>query len=140
MLLAPMATDVMACWQVLAHRVEALQQGRSPIAIGQVLQSTGLAVQRSHQRSGAMVLRVGVSAGNYVPGLRPCGHYRSSNDPNTSRRSPERGWLQAFCFTVALASAAWGWRAVHRPLKLPSALGRVERWQSPVNRARLEIV
>ena len=59
MLLDPVATDVMACWQALAHRVEAPQQGRSPISIGQVLQSTGLAVQRLHQRSGAMVLRVG---------------------------------------------------------------------------------
>ena len=45
MLLDPVAKDVMACWQALAHRVEAPQQGRSPIAIGQVLQSTGLAVQ-----------------------------------------------------------------------------------------------
>ena len=48
MLLDPVATDVMACWQALAHRVEAPQQGRSPIAIGQVLQSTVLAVQRLH--------------------------------------------------------------------------------------------
>ena len=49
-------------------------------------------------------------------------------------------WLQAFDYTAALASAAWGWRAVHRPLRLLNALGRVERWQSPVDRARLEIV
>mgnify|MGYP003318218085 CR=1 FL=1 len=45
LLLDPVATEVMACWQALAHRVEAPQQGRSPIAIGQLLQSTGLAVQ-----------------------------------------------------------------------------------------------
>ena len=32
MLLDPVATDVMACWQALAHRVEAPQQGLSPIA------------------------------------------------------------------------------------------------------------
>ena len=59
MLLAPVGTDVLSCWQALAHLIEAPQQGRSPIAIGQVLQSTGLSVQRLHQRYGAMVLRVG---------------------------------------------------------------------------------
>jgi len=59
MLLDPVATDVLSCWQVLAHRVEASQQGRSPIAIGQVLRSTGLSVQRLQQSSGALVMRVG---------------------------------------------------------------------------------
>ena len=59
MILDRCATDVLSFWQALAHRIEAPQQGRSPIAIGQVLQSTGLAVQRLHQRSGAMVFRVG---------------------------------------------------------------------------------
>ena len=59
MLLDPVATDVLACWQALAHRVEAPQQGRSPIAIGQVLRSTGLSVQRLQQRSGALVMKVG---------------------------------------------------------------------------------
>ena len=34
MLLDPVATDVLSCWQALAHRVDAPQQGRSPIAIG----------------------------------------------------------------------------------------------------------
>ena len=59
LLFDPVATDVLACWQALAHRVEAPQQGRSPIAIGQVLRSTGLSVQRLQQRSGALVMRVG---------------------------------------------------------------------------------
>ena len=59
MLLDPVATDVLSCWQALAHRVEASHQGRSPIAIGQVLRSTGLSVQRLQQRSGALVMRVG---------------------------------------------------------------------------------
>ena len=58
LLLDPVATDVLACWQALAHRVEAPQQGRSPIAIGQVLRSTGLSVQRLQQRSAALVMRV----------------------------------------------------------------------------------
>ena len=59
MLLDPVATDVLSCWQVLAHRVEAPQQGQAPIAIGQVLRSDGLSVQRLQQRSGALVMRVG---------------------------------------------------------------------------------
>ena len=59
LLLDPVATDVMACWQALAHRVEAPQQGQAPIAIGQVLRSDGLSVQRLQSRSGALVMRVG---------------------------------------------------------------------------------
>ena len=52
LLLDPVATDVLACWQALAHRVEAPQQGQAPIAIGQVLRSDGLSVQRLQSRSG----------------------------------------------------------------------------------------
>ena len=59
MLLDPVATDVLPCWQALAHHVEAAQQGRAPIVIGQVLQSTGLSVRRLPHRSGALVMRVG---------------------------------------------------------------------------------
>ena len=47
----PVATDVLACWQALAHRVEAPQQGQAPIAIGQVLRGDGLSVQRLQPRS-----------------------------------------------------------------------------------------
>ena len=43
-------TDVLSCWQLLAHRVEAPQPGRSPNAIGKVLRSTGLSMQRLEQR------------------------------------------------------------------------------------------
>ena len=42
MILDPVATDVLPCWQELAQRVEASQQGRAPIAIGQVLRSTAV--------------------------------------------------------------------------------------------------
>ena len=59
MLFDPVATDVLPCWQELSHRVEAPQQGQAPIAIGQVLRSTGLAVQHLQHRSGALVLQVG---------------------------------------------------------------------------------
>ena len=67
MLLDPVATEVLSCWQTLAHRVEASQQGRSPIAIGQVLRSTGLSVQRLQSRSGALVMRVGHQRWQLVP-------------------------------------------------------------------------
>ena len=59
MLLDPVATDVMVCWQALAHRVEAAQQGQAPIAIGQVLRSDGLSVQHLQHRSGSLLLRAG---------------------------------------------------------------------------------
>ena len=59
MLLDPVATEVMACWQELSHRVEAPQQGQAPIAIGQVLRSDGLSVQHLQHRSGALLMRVG---------------------------------------------------------------------------------
>ena len=49
-------------------------------------------------------------------------------------------WFQAFRTPAPLASAAWGRCPVRRPLKCVYAYGRVERWQSPVDRARLEIV
>ncbi len=58
-LLDPVATDVLPCWQELAHRVEANQQGRAPIAMGKVLRSDGLSVQRFQHRAGSLVLRVG---------------------------------------------------------------------------------
>ncbi|ABB34581.1 ComEC/Rec2-related protein [Synechococcus sp. CC9605] len=59
MLLDPVATEVMACWQALAHCVEAPQQGQAPISIGQVLRSDGLSVQHLQHRSGALLMRVG---------------------------------------------------------------------------------
>ena len=67
MLLDPVATDVLACWQALAHRVEAPQQGQAPIAIGQVLRSDGLSVQRLQSRSGVLVMLVGHQRWQLVP-------------------------------------------------------------------------
>ena len=67
LLLDPVATDVLACWQALAHRVEAPQQGQAPIAIGQVLRSDGLSVQRLQSRSGALMMRVGNQRWQLVP-------------------------------------------------------------------------
>ena len=67
LLLDPVATDVLGCWQALAHRVEVPQQGQAPIAIGQVLRSDGLSVQRLQSRSGALVMRVGHQRWQLVP-------------------------------------------------------------------------
>jgi competence protein ComEC len=67
MLLDPVATEVLPCWQALAHRVEAPQQGRAPIAIGQELLSDGLSVQPLQPRSGALLLRVGRQRWQLLP-------------------------------------------------------------------------
>ena len=55
------------CWQGLAHCVEAAQQGRAPIAIDQLLRSTGLALQPLQHRSGALLLRVGPQGWQLLP-------------------------------------------------------------------------
>ena len=34
LLLDPVATDVLACWKALAHRIEAPQQGQATSAVG----------------------------------------------------------------------------------------------------------
>ncbi|WP_115132968.1 hypothetical protein [Synechococcus sp. N26] len=69
LLLDPVATDVLACWQALAHRVEAPQQGQAPIAISQVPRSDGLSVQRLQPRSGAIVMRVRHQRWQLLPSL-----------------------------------------------------------------------
>ena len=67
MLLDPVATDVLPCWQGLAHRVEAPQQGRAPIALGQSLRSDGLSVQRLTNRPGSLVLGAGRQRWQLLP-------------------------------------------------------------------------
>ena len=67
MLLDPVATDVLPCWQALAHRVEAPQQGRPPIAKGKMLRSDGLSVHRSQHRTGSLVLRAGWQRWQLLP-------------------------------------------------------------------------
>ena len=59
MVLDSVATEVLPCWQGLAHHVEAPQQGQSPIAEGQMLRSDGLSLQRPQHRVGALELRAG---------------------------------------------------------------------------------
>ena len=67
MLLDPVATDVLPCWRALAHRVEASQQGRSPIAMGQVLRSDGLSVKRLQHHAGSLVLQAGQQRWQLLP-------------------------------------------------------------------------
>ena len=59
LLMDPVATEVLPCWQALAWHIEAPQQGRPPIALGQMLRSEGLSVRRSPHRAGSLQLRVG---------------------------------------------------------------------------------
>ena len=67
MVLDPVATDVLPCWQGLAHHVEAPQQGKPPIAEGQMLRSDGLSVQRLQHRAGALLLRAGRQRWQLLP-------------------------------------------------------------------------
>ena len=103
MLLEAVATDVLSCWRELAHRVEAPQQGRSPIAVGQVLRSTGdaggaLAVAAVFQFSGLMD-----AAGSAA--IRPSGGFCRN-----------MAGLQTSQITASMASGAWRGFPVRRPL------------------------
>ena len=74
MLLAPASADVISFWLVLTHCVEAAQQGRSPIAIGKLMRSTGTAVGASvlagvFQPSG-FVNTAGSAAIRFLTGFR----------------------------------------------------------------------
>ena len=104
LLLDPVAKDVLACWQALAHRVEAPQQGQAPIAIGQVLRSDGLSVQRLQSRSGALVMRMGHQRWQLVPSPQDLWalqqRQRSEPRPLITRTwlgfkpsAPQRRWL-----------------------------------------------
>ena len=67
MVLDPVATNALPCWQAVAHRVVAPQQGRPPIAKGQVLRSDGLSVQRPQHRPGSLLLRAGRQRWQLLP-------------------------------------------------------------------------
>ena len=66
-LLDPVASDVLPCWQGLAHHVEAPQQGLVSLATGQELQSDGLSVQRLTNRPGSLVLWAGRQRWQLLP-------------------------------------------------------------------------
>ena len=59
LLLDPVASEVMACWQGLGHRVVAPHQGRAGLAFGQRLRSDGLSLELLADRGQPMLLRIG---------------------------------------------------------------------------------
>ena len=84
MLLDPVATEAMACWQGLGHRVVAPHQGRDGLVVGQRLLSDGLSVELLSDRGQAMLLRLVISAGACCPGPRPSGRCRIKAAPPMS--------------------------------------------------------
>ena len=88
MLLDPVATDVLPCWQALAHRVEAPQQGGAPIALGQMLRSDGLSVQHSQHRAGPLLLRVGGQRWHLLPRSQALWVFQEQQQ----RSGPQRGF------------------------------------------------
>ena len=118
MLLDPVATDVLPFWKVLAHLVEAPHHGRASISIDHVKQGDALSVQHLQQRSRTL------SAPTVV--VQPSGPVDTAGVA-AIRTLVGVHWnmacLQAVCFSAAMASAASGWLAVHRPLKCFDALG-----------------
>ena len=59
LLLDPVATDTLPCWQPLARTVLAEHQGQMPLEMGQRLVSAGLSVQLLAQRGQPMLLTAG---------------------------------------------------------------------------------
>ena len=59
LLLDPVASEVMACWQGLGHRVVAPHQGRAGLAFGQRLRSDGLSLELLADRGQPKLLRIG---------------------------------------------------------------------------------
>ena len=59
LLLDPVPTETLSCWQALARTVVSEQQGQAPLAIGQRLVSRGLSLQLLADRGQPMLLRAG---------------------------------------------------------------------------------
>ena len=103
MLLDPVATDVLPCWQGLAHRVEASQQGQAPIGLGQRLRSDGLSVQRSQHPAGAFVLQAGRQHWQLLP--RPQALWALQEQQGSGPQRVFRGtWLG---FSPSAAQRRW---------------------------------
>ena len=103
MLLDPVATDVFPCWQDLAHRVEAPQQGRPPIAAGMVLRSDGLVLHRPQHRAGSLVLQAGRQRWQLLP--RPQAMWKLQQQLRSSTQPVFTGtWLG---FKPSAAQRRW---------------------------------
>ena len=140
LLLDPVATDVLACWQALAHRIEASQQGQAPIAIGQVLRSDGLSVQRLQPRSGALVMRVGHQRWQLFPSPQALWTLQDRRRSRPQQVLLEHGLVSSLPHSSAVGFCSMEQVPGSSAFKVCIRLWRVERWQSPVDRARLEIV
>ena len=122
MLLDPVATDVLSCWQVLAHHVEAPQQGQAPIAIGQVIRSDGLSLQRLQSSLWSTGDAGGSSALAAVP--KPSGLVgtpASTAIRTTAADHRNMAGLQAFRIAATLASEACSGFPGRRPLNCVDA-------------------
>ena len=105
-----------------------------------VLRSDGLVLQRPQQRAGSLVLQAGRQRWQLLP--RPQAMWKLQQQLRSSTQPVFTGtWLG---FNPSAPQRRWlldhgaGSRIIG--LKFPYVFGRVERWQSPVDRARLEIV
>ena len=59
LLVDPVPTETLSCWQALARTVVSEQQGQAPLAMGQRLVSRGLSLQLLAKRGQPMLLRAG---------------------------------------------------------------------------------
>ncbi|WP_253912486.1 hypothetical protein [Synechococcus sp. KORDI-52] len=92
MLLDPVAPDVLPCWKPLAGHVQAAQQGRPPLAAGQMLRSDGLSVHRVQQRAGTLVLQAGRQRWQLIP--RPQALWSLQEQQRSGFQRPFKGtWL-----------------------------------------------
>ena len=140
MLLDPVATDVLLCWKCwrTALRLTSRAEPPSPLVRCCGPWFVDTTPEASRWSTGVAGGTPKLAAFPQPSGLVDTAGTAEISFPAVFHRN--MAWLQALCKAAKLASAAWGWLAFHRPLKCLYVLGRVERWQSPVDRARLEIV
>ena len=108
--LDPVGTDQRACWKALAHTLHAEQQGRFPLSKGQRLQSDGMSVAVADPHGRILRVQLG----------------------------PRTQWLRRRDLRPVPVPTRGGSR--WRPSTMRVRFMRMERWQSPVDCARLEIV
>ena len=84
-LLDPVASDAMGCWTSLAEHVQAPHQGRHPLALGQRLQSDGLALSLLTSAGQAFQLRAGQQRWRLLPKPQALWALRRSGRPRSGR-------------------------------------------------------
>ena len=139
MVLDPLATEVLPCWQGLAHHVEAPQQGQSPIAEGQMLRVMACRCNARSTVLGLWSCEQEGNTGSCSQGRRRCG-LSSSRDQTPVTFSRGLGWVSSLLQRSAVGFCSIRLARGSSAFKVPLRQWRVERWQSPVDCARLEIV